>query len=503
MRKTLLLLTLTLFGAGSGKGQAPTFAEDVAPLIYQHCAHCHNVNGIAPMPLTSYQDVYQNRFLISVAVQNKLMPPWPPAPDYQHFAGENYLEDGEIATIKAWVDNMAPRGDSTLEPPPPVFSTDGLLGTPDLALRIPTYTSQATTNDDYVCITLDPGLATTKRIKSIEVIPGNRQILHHVLIYLDSSGTYQPGTALNGCTGPGGGRLLGAYVPGQQPIRFPNGDNVKMGITLHPNEVVVLAMHYPEGSLGQVDSTVVNFHFYDDAVTQVREIQANSLIEEWAFLFFPGDVQTISGNYGPLSQDWSLLSVFPHCHLLGKSWLVKGEQQNNDTIPIIHIPHWDFEWQGFYFFDYIKKLPQGTRLRASCTYDNSSTNPHNPNNPPAVVTAGLNTSNEMFIVYFHYLPYEPGDEFINLDSLQNLPTPVTQVVSSSPTPRITPFPNPAVREMTLDYYLPKGADIALEIRDLQGRRIRRVWSGKQAAGQYHARWDLRTDQGARVARGLY
>ncbi|MEM1000900.1 MAG: FlgD immunoglobulin-like domain containing protein, partial [Bacteroidota bacterium] len=47
------------------------------------------------------------------------------------------------------------------------------------------------------------------------------------------------------------------------------------------------------------------------------------------------------------------------------------------------------------------------------------------------------------------------------------------------------------------------ADIALEIRDLQGRRIRRVWSGKQAAGQYHARWDLRTDQGARVARGLY
>lgn len=493
----------TVFSVGLAKGQTPNFAEDVAPLLYTHCVQCHNSNGIAPFPLTSYADAFTFRYQIGYMTQNKFMPPWPPDPDYQHFAGQNFLSDVEINTIKDWVDNNAPRGDSTLEPPPPVFSASGLLGTPDLALEAPVYVSQAGANDDYVCIPLDMGLTSTKRIRSIEVMPGNRAILHHVLLYADSSGNYTPGQVVNGCTGPPNGRLLGAYVPGQMPIQFPNSDDVKMGITLHPSEVLVMAMHYPEGSQGELDSTTVNLHFYDDNATGIREIFAKSLIENWGLFFLPNEVKTISDTYGPISGDWSLLSVFPHCHLLGKSWLVHGETQNNDTIPIISIPHWDFEWQGFYFFDYIKKLPAGTRIKAWAEYDNSSSNPHNPNNPPQLITAGLNTSDEMFLVYFHYLPYEPGDELINLDSLQNPPVAITQVVSNSPTPRITPFPNPTAGHLTLDYYLPRSGPVSVEIRDLQGRLIRIVFAGKQAAGQYHAAWDLRTTSGSRVASGMY
>lgn len=503
MRKIILVLAVVALSVGTSKGQSPNYAEDIAPLLYTHCAQCHNVNGIGPFALTSYQDAYANRYMISYMTQNKFMPPWPPDPDYQHFAGQNFLTDTEINTIKDWVDNNAPRGDSTLEPPPPVFSASGLLGTPDLALDAPVYTSQAGANDDYVCIPLDLGLTAPKTIRSIEVMPGNRAILHHVLLYADSSGSYTPGTPVNGCTGPSNGRLLGAYVPGQMPIQFPNSADVKMGITLYPNEVLVMAMHYPEGSQGEKDSTSVNLHFYDDNVTGVREIFAKSLIENWAFFFMPNEVKTISDDYGPINGDWSLLSVFPHCHLLGKSWLVHGETQNNDTIPIISIPHWDFEWQGFYFFDYIKKLPSGTRIKAWAEYDNTSSNPHNPNNPPQFMTPGLNTSDEMFLVYFHYLPYEQGDELINLDSLQNPPVAITNVVSHSPTPRITPFPNPVAGQLTLDYYLPKSGPVSVEIRDLQGRLIRKVFSGRQASGQYHASWDLRDGSGTRVTSGMY
>lgn len=498
------LLTLAFLAAVSwANAQTPNFSEDVAHLVYDHCFACHRPGGPGPMPLTSYQEVYDYRTLVKAYVMTGEMPPWPPDPDYQHLAGENYLTDAEKNTIAAWVDGGAPRGDSTLEPPKPYFSDATFLGPPDLALKMPVYTSQAGSADDYVCIALDPALTNIKRIKAIEVIPGNPEILHHVLLYADSSGNYPVGSPVNGCTGPADGRLLGGYVPGERPIQFPNSPDVKMGIPLHTNEKIVLAMHYPAGSQGMLDSTQINLHFYDDSQTDVRQIYAKSLIENWGLFFLPNEVKTYDDTYGPIGSDYSLLSVFPHSHLLGKSWKVYGITQTSDTIPMISIPHWDFDWQGFYFFDYIKKLPAGTRIYGEATYDNTSANLHNPNNPPSLVLAGLNTTDEMMLVYFHYLPYEPGDEFINMDSLLNFPVAVPQVTSQSKIARITPFPNPTHGDLTLDYYLPKSGQIALEIRDVQGRLVRAVWNGTLAAGQYHANWDGRTANGTRVTRGMY
>ena len=69
----------------------------------------------------------------------------------------------------------------------------------------------------------------------------------------------------------------------------------------------------------------------------------------------------------------SLISILPHMHLIGKSWLVYAEN-NGDTIPIISIPDWDFNWQNFYQPEYMLKLPQGYTLHAYAVYDNTSSN---------------------------------------------------------------------------------------------------------------------------------
>ncbi|HHG86669.1 MAG TPA: T9SS type A sorting domain-containing protein [Bacteroidetes bacterium] len=503
MRNRIYLFASFLLFAAWGKAQTPNFSEDVAPLVYDHCYSCHRPGGPGPMPLTNYQEVYDFRTLVKAYVMSGAMPPWPPDPNYQHLAGENYLTDAEKNIIGDWVDGGAPRGDSTLEPPRPYYSDATFLGPPDLAIRMPVYASQAGSSDDYLCIALDPGLTTSKRIRAIEMIPGNKEILHHVLVYADSSGSYTVNQPVNGCTGPPNGRLLGGYVPGERPIQFPNSPDVKMGITLYPNEKIIFAMHYPAGSLGKLDSTQINLHFYDDNVTGVREISAGSLLEDWGLFFLPNEVKTYDDSYGPIGSDYSVLSLFPHCHLLGKSWKVWGQTQSGDTIRMINIPHWDFDWQGFHFFDYIKKMPAGSKLYGECTYDNTAANPHNPNNPPSIVTAGLNTSDEMFLVYFHYLPYEPGDELINMDSLLSFPVSIPHPVSQSKIARITPFPNPSQGDLTLDYYLPKGGEIALEIRDMQGRLVRKIWNGKLAAGQYHTIWDGQTANGVQASRGLY
>lgn len=500
LQKLLPALVWMLYGP-LATAQTPNFSEDIAPLIYNNCSFCHHAAGIAPFTLTSFQDVFSAKNSIRYVLDNDIMPPWPPNPDFQHFANERVLDPAEKQAIIDWIDAGAPQGDPNLAPPAPVFAPGAVLGPPDAQVRMPVYTSNAVVQDDYICVALDLNIATTKRIRAVEVLPGNTEIVHHVLVYKDAPGTYVSDSIYLNCGGPVGSDLIGGYVPGSGPIQFPNGNQVKMGMTVNPGDQIILAMHFPMGSAGEVDSTAVNFYFYPDGVNGVREVFAEPIIQDWNFCVPAGQVVDVDVAYpapSGLAADFSLLSVFPHSHLLGKSWKVYALDAIGDTIPLIHIPHWDFDWQGFYFFDYIKKLPAASRIYAKATYDNTTNNHHNPNNPPITVCAGLNTTDEMMLVYFHYLPYLPGDELINMDSLLHIPVGLAEAVPAGLAPRITPFPNPASGPLTLDYYVPRTGDVRLRAYDLQGRLVADIWHGQQDAGQYHLRWEPRLPAGSYV-----
>ena len=205
MRKIYLAVVAFLLATPLLQAQAPTWATDIAPIMYEKCTRCHAPNGVGPFEIMSYQDAFDERFLIKNYVNAGLMPPWPPDPDYQHFAMERALTDTEVSMISDWVDAGAPEGDPNLAPPAPWYP-DLILGPGDSRMQIPTYTSQAQSDDDYVCFAVDPGITTTKILKSLEVIPGNRAAVHHVLIYAVSANSgYVAGQTYPGCTGPGGG----------------------------------------------------------------------------------------------------------------------------------------------------------------------------------------------------------------------------------------------------------------------------------------------------------
>jgi hypothetical protein len=507
MRKVYLTGLLLAACAVGVKAQTPTWSEDIAPLIFNNCSSCHHAGSIGPMELMSYSDAYAQRYQIKASVEAGIMPPWPPDKNYQHYAGERYLTDAEIAKISDWVIGGAPEGNPSLTPPPPVFSTAEILPNPDLRMRMPAYASQAFNQDNYVCIALDPGITTAKKLRAFEVMPGARDIVHHALVYVDESASYVTDTVYQECTGPQTSRLLGAYVPGGNPIIFPNAANLKMGITINPGAKIILAMHYPKGSAGRIDSTAINLFFYPDGEPGVREIFADAMIQDWGFCIDSGVVRDVSVSFPPqagVPADYSVLSVFPHCHMLGKKWDVYGVNFfGQDSIPFIKVPHWDFDWQGFYFFKNIIRLPQWHHIEATCTYDNTSNNPHNPNQPPQQICAGLNTSDEMMLVYFHYLLYESGDELYDMDSILQVPVTVGPAHTGATSARLTAFPNPSSGLVTLDYYLPKGGAMAIDILDLQGRVLRQVWDGQLPAGQYHATWDG-LDEGRRpLPAGMY
>ena len=408
MKKLLLLVMIVPM---IGFGQNPNYSEDIAPILYRKCLQCHHNGGIAPLTLETYASVVSNTGMIQHVTSTGEMPPWPPDTLFQHYTYENTLSMNEISTIMDWITNGSPIGDTSLLPPMPTFTNSSLLGTPDLELQIPTYTSTATSNsDDYVCFSIPTGLTQNRKIRAIEVIPGNLQTVHHVLVAIDLFFNNSIVTTSN-CMGPQGNMIYG-YAPGSSPLIYPIDTNNSFGVVLPANSSVTLAMHYPEGSFGQLDSTKVKFYFYPQN-TVIREITTDFLIQNFFFTLPANHITQVSESFGPTIQDYSFMSVFPHMHLLGKDLECFAVTSTNDTINLIKINNWDFEWQGFYFFQKFIKIPAGSIIYAKGNYDNTAS-ASNPN--PVSVSAGLNTEDEMFIFIFQFLPYQLGDENILIEN---------------------------------------------------------------------------------------
>ncbi len=419
-------LLLLLLAACTGlQAQSVNWATDIAPILYEKCAKCHRDGGLAPFSLIGYPNASINRNEIQYQVTERLMPPWKPDPSYRSYAHETRLSDTEIQRISDWVDAGAPSGDLGQAPPEPVFSSDSEVGSPDHVLMTPFYTVTAT-DDEYRCFVIPNGLSQVSYLRGLEAIPGNLAVVHHVLIYEDTTGQAKildaqtpnvPGYVNFGGPGVNGARLVGAWVPGSRTTLMPPF----MGVKLKPGADLIVQMHYPKGVTGMSDQTRLNF-FFTPGNQGIREVKLSPILNHTPLSLENGplnipanEVKTYHAKF-TVPANVSVISVAPHMHLIGRSIVSYGVTLLNDTIPLIRINDWDFHWQGSYFFQHVQKIPLGTKLHAYATYDNTENNPEQPNFPPQTVTQGESTTDEMMLVYFAYMTYLPGDENILLDS---------------------------------------------------------------------------------------
>jgi hypothetical protein len=490
--KKLLLLLLLSFSIGSYA--QTTYSDDVAQLIFDNCASCHNPAGIAPFSLMNYSEVTAQAAGIYDAIAQDVMPPWPPNDDYKAFSHSRALEDVEKTTILGWLTNGMPEGNSANTPAPPVFNSGALLGTGDLEVQMPTYMSKATAvSDDYVCFSVPSNQLINRNIKAMEVIPGNPEIVHHCLVYIDEAGTYQTDSTSGNCNGPTNATLVGGYTPGSTPLIFPNNNDLKLGMEMTANSNIVFAMHYPSGSYGKLDNTKVIFHFYDEQETGIREVSAAPILQNWNFVLPPDEITPVSASYSGSGVDFSLLSVFPHMHLLGKNIKSYGLTPANDTIRIIDLPRWDFHWQDFYLFKNLVKIPANSTLHAEGRFDNTVNNIHNPSNPPETVYPGLNTTDEMFLVYFHFLPYITGDENYDLEEMTSLS--LQEMVSTEELSNISIYPNPTTDIINIKIEGEEtNNDVSASVYDLNGRLVQQIVNGKKFTGTTALNWNAETSK---------
>ena len=383
--------------------RTPTFARDVAPILYSKCAPCHHAGEVAPFTLTSYEDARDKAPTLAAAAKQKYMPPWQ-AISHGEFINERTLTPEQIETLDLWAKAGAPKGNMSAAPKPPNFTPGWAMGKPDfIGKPAQPYTVAAEGSDEYRCFVIPTSFPEGRYVTAVELRPGNRSVVHHVLVYLDKSGVARkrdgkdgkPGYSSFG--GPGFQPVgsLGGWAPGLQYQKLPAGS----GFWLPQGADIVLQVHYHKNGKPETDLSQVGLQFAKGPVD--KHVRWESVDNE-LITIQPGDSHYEVKADMQLPASVTLLDVIPHMHLIGHDMTVTATLPDGTKHELIHVDPYDFNWQTRYTYKQPVHMPKGTRLDLVAHYDNSSANPHNPNNPPKKVVFGEQTTNEMCFAFFSY-----------------------------------------------------------------------------------------------------
>ena len=400
--------------AGTPPGVVPppttvtSYYRDAKPIVDAKCARCHVADGIAPFPLTTYEEVALYADIIKQVVNDRTMPPWNAADGCADYLDDRSLEEAHIASLTAWVDEGAPQGDpkSVGE----TIQTGPITALSRVDLNLPMqaeYTAQSVP-DDYRCFVMDWPEAATTHVTGFRANPGNPQVVHHVIAFLATPGDVATADALDAAEegpgytcfgGPGfQGNWLGAWAPGSQGSDFPAGT----GITVEPGSKVVVQIHYNSLTAGaQPDLTTLDFKL--DAT-----VAKEAVIQPWANpQWLQGDTMIIPAMGRDVMHSWTIdptpyissdkpftiYSAGLHMHTLGTSALFSIQRKGGASECMLDIPRWDFHWQGSYGFVETKTFNPGDKLYLECHWDNTTAND---------VTWGEGTGDEMCLGSFYY-----------------------------------------------------------------------------------------------------
>ena len=364
---------------------AVTYAVDIAPILNQHCVSCHRDGEIAPFALTDYDAAAAWSETMLEVIEDGRMPPWHANPKHGEFLNDARLSDHEKEKFRTWVKNGAPAGDLAAAPAVPKFFEGWQIPKPDVVYRMPKpFDVPATGVVEYQHFYFDPGFETDVWIRGGEARPGNRQVVHHVILFhFDGRrDRHRPEDPLF--------NALAAYAPGMPAIVAPEG----IALKIPAGSKLGFQVHYTPNGSPQTDLSEAGLIFADpDQVQHEVRVQAGL---NFAFMIPPGaDDYRVSANYN-VQRESLLFSLTPHMHYRGKSFRFTAKYPGGGEEILLDVPRYDFNWQNIYLLRNPKRLPQGTVVAMEASFDNSANNPLNPN-PKQSVGWGDQTWQEMMI----------------------------------------------------------------------------------------------------------
>lgn len=382
-----------------------TYHNHVARLLQRHCIECHREGGVGPFSLASYEDAVAHAPMIREVIDSSTMPPWFAAPEEDHsvspWINNRSLSYSEKQTLLAWLDNRMPAGDPTQSPTPRTFADGWLIGKPDAVFEFSEPVKvKATGTMPYQNVLVDTDLDQDHWVQAIEVRPGNPEVVHHVLVFVQESGQTES-TREDGADERGG--YWGIYVPGNSTLVYPDGyaKRIPKGAQLR------FQMHYTPNGTATEDRTRIGLVY---AKREPKyEVRVAGIANPRLRIPPGADNHPVIGSIRNIPIDVQILAFLPHMHLRGKAaryeLITNGKAQT-----LLDIPRYDFNWQLLYRYAKPLTVRAGDTLQFTAWYDNSNGNPANPD-PSREVRWGPQTDDEMHLGYVEYaVPgAKPGD----------------------------------------------------------------------------------------------
>jgi hypothetical protein len=382
-----VVLAFGASAAHAGDGRTPSFSKDVAPIFYKACVECHRPSMFAPMSLMTYDDARPWVRSIKQKVTTHQMPPWGADPAYGTFKNDSRLSDQEIETIVAWIDGGAQRGEDKDLPPRPEFADGWSIGKPDVVFTMEDeFKIPATGTIPYQYIRIPMNLSEDRWLQAIEIKPGARAHVHHVIAFTQPAGEQvKPAGAL-------GPTNIGGVTPNKPGVVFEPG----VARLLRGKSDLILQMHYTTNGTEVVDRTSVGLIF---AKEPPKRLQAGGLVLNPRFVIPAGADNYEVRAVQTVSRDTVLTSFTPHMHVRGKDMTYIAHYPDGTSETLLSVPKYDFNWQITYMLAQPKTIPKGTGIEVIAHYDNSPGNKFNPD-PNQDVRWGDQTWEEMMIGFY-------------------------------------------------------------------------------------------------------
>ncbi len=372
-----------------------TYCKDISRIMQKHCLECHRTSDIGPFSLEAYEDVVGWADTSLEVIDNGRMPPWHADPKYGRFANAREMPEADKQVLRDWVAAGTPKGDVADLPEPVAYSQGWQMGgEPDLVvtMRDRPYVVPTEGMIEYQYFVVDPKITEDQWVTAAQIIPGNRAVVHHAIVFIRPP----DGSEFRGIG------WLTAYVPGQRLVKMPPGHARK----IPAGSRLVFQMHYTANGSVHEDTTKVGIVFGKPEEVTHEVVTLIGIDQEFEIPPYAANHE-VTGKVRSLPKGGRLLGVAPHMHVRGKTFQLFADH-DGQTETLVHVPHYDFNWQHSYVFSEPLNLDTIDSLRFKVTFDNSAANPFNPD-PSQWVNWGDQTWEEMAVAFLEVAePLEPA-----------------------------------------------------------------------------------------------
>lgn len=375
---------------------APDYSTEIAPIIVEHCSVCHREDGAGPFAFDGYYSLAGWSPMVKEVIMNKRMPPMQVDPSYAATPNAHFLSAEKRKKIMHWMQAGVPRGDGERDPlsEVPLEKTfEWQLGEPDFTIDTPQQEIPAVGILDYMYLELELPFGEDKWVRAFQFEPGEERVIHNLSAFVVAPESDFWGEERQARTSER--RFLGSFIPGENPATvFPEDS----GVLIPAGHKLALQFHYYSHGRVLRDSTTIGLYFHEAAPS--REIVTRPVSTEFTLSANDSD-QTMLASY-EFTEKVTLLAVRPRMNQRGKAMQFDLIPPDGDPQTLISVPAYNYGWQPHYWLENPRDLEPGSVVNVSGAFDNSLSNPFNPNFREEVEW-GFDSGEEMFTGYLTYL----------------------------------------------------------------------------------------------------